>query len=160
MIVRELTVADQPFLWEALYYAIHVLPGEAAPDRDIVNSPELACYVENWMQVDGDQGVVAESDGTPVGAAWLRCWTTERRGFGYVDSDTPELSVAVLPGFRDQGRGTRLLTQLMTNAAQRFAGVSLSVSETNPACRLYQRLGFEPTGKCKDDSFTMIRRFR
>ncbi len=33
MLIRPLTPSDEPFLWNALYYAIHVPAGEATPAR-------------------------------------------------------------------------------------------------------------------------------
>ena len=45
MLIRPLTFDDEPFVWKALYYAIHVPPGEAAPAPDTVDRPDLACYV-------------------------------------------------------------------------------------------------------------------
>ena len=56
---------------------------------------------------------------------------------------TPELSVAVMPGYRGQGIGTRLLNALLDTASKSYDAVSLSVQADNPALRLYQRLGFE-----------------
>ncbi len=159
MNIRQLKMSDEPFLWEALYCAIFVPPGVLAPDRSIVTVPELACYVQNWMQMDGDEGVIVEDGGTPIGAAWLRCWSSGQRGFGYVDAAIPELSIAVLEEYRNWGLGTGLLTQLIENARNRFDAISLSVSEANPACRLYERLGFEPVGEVENDSVRMVRRF-
>ena len=155
--IRPLTPADEPFLWEALYHAVYVPPGGSPPEREIVRRPELARYVERWGHGPGDVGVLALVERRPVGAAWLRCWSGPERGYGFVDSATPELSIAVLPDYRGQGIGTRLLDALLAVADERFAAVSLSVSESNPARRLYERLGFRVlcagTG-----TLTMVRR--
>ena len=157
--IRLLTPDDEPFLWIALYHAVHVSPGEAAPAPEIVREPRLARYVVEWMRHLDDIGFAAEVDGAPVGAAWLRRWQQGGHGFGFVDEATPELSVSLLPGYRGRGIGTALLQRLLVEAAQRFAGVSLSVSESNPAGRLYERSGFVIVGESNGGSVTMERRF-
>ncbi len=140
--VRPLTQETAFYLWEMLYYAIHVPEGAEPPPRNIVHSPDLAHYAANWGQ-PGDLGyLAADVQGQPLGAAWLRLLTGADRGFGYVDDATPEVSVAVVPGCRSLGIGTRLLTVLLDAAAARYDAVSLSVQADNPALRLYQRLGF------------------
>jgi ribosomal protein S18 acetylase RimI-like enzyme len=141
--IRPITPADEPFLWEALYHAIYVAPGDAPPERDIVNQPELARYVRDWDDVN-DLGFVAVSQETqqPIGAAWIRLLTGDNKGYGYTDDTTPELSVAVLPEHRGQGVGTRLLIHLLQAVSIHHRSVSLSVEAGNPASRLYRRLGF------------------
>jgi ribosomal protein S18 acetylase RimI-like enzyme len=59
-----------------------------------------------------------------------------------VDAETPELSLAVWPGHRGKGIGTRLLKATLAEATP-YSGVSLSVSSINPAVHLYDRMGFE-----------------
>jgi len=157
VIIRPLIPDDEASLREALYYAIHVPPGETPPVPEIVDVPELACYVTGWMQHPDDLGVLAEKNETPIGAAWLRRWSGEQRGYGYVDEATPELSMSLLPEHRGRGVGTALLRRLMSLAAERFAAVSLSVSVSNPAKRLYEREGFEAVGEPKGSSVTMVR---
>ena len=122
-----------------------------------MDRPELARYVAGWMRRPGDLGVVAEEDGAPVGAAWLRRWTGADRGYGFVDAETPELSMSVLPGRRGRGTGTALLRRLLSVAAEPFAAVSLSVTVTNPARRLYEREGFTAVGAPDGGSVVMVR---
>ena len=141
--------ADEPFLRDMLYHAIYVPSGRPPPDRDIVHRPELAKYVENWGCPDDSGFLALEPAGNrPIGAAWLRLLTAANPGYGYVDDATAELSIAVLPEYRGQGVGTRLLTHLLAAAATRYAAISLSVAAENPAFRLYQRCGFETVGQC------------
>jgi ribosomal protein S18 acetylase RimI-like enzyme len=84
--------------------------------------------------------------GEPVGAAWLRLFTETDPGWGFVDAATPEVSMAILPGYRGQGIGTVLLTELITQARGRYPALSLSVDPQNAAMRLYERLGFTVVG--------------
>lgn len=141
--IRPLDRADGHCLWEMLYQAIHVPSGVEPPDRAIVRSPELARYAADWGR-PGDIGYLAvDAEGLLVAAAWLRLLTGDERGYGWVDDATPELTVAVMPGWRGQGIGSRLLAALLDAAAERYDAVSLSVQADNPAVRLYRRLGFE-----------------
>jgi len=157
MLIRRLTPEDEPFLWKALYYAIHVPPGDTPPPPEVVREPDLACYVVGWMRRPDDLGFGVEEEGALIGAAWLRRWADQERGYGFVDTSTPELSIALLPGHRGHGVGTRLLRCLLSAASDRFAAVSLSVSMSNPARRLYAREGFEVVVEVAGDSVTMVR---
>jgi ribosomal protein S18 acetylase RimI-like enzyme len=132
---------DERFLREMLYQAIYVPPGSSPPPRDIVHQPELSRYVDDWGK-EGDLGYIAEANGRPVGACWLRRLTGTARGYGYVNDETPELSMAVRLGYRGQGVGSCLLAELLREAAHHYQAISLSVAADNPARRLYERHGF------------------
>lgn len=139
-----------------LYQALYVPKGQSVLPREVVRLPELARYVRGWKRSD-DCGFLASdaATGQPVGAAWLRLLVGENKGYGYVDDDTPELSIAVLPEYRSQGVGTQLLIHLLASACGQ-SSISLSVSVDNPALRLYERFGFEVVS-LSDGSLTMKR---
>ncbi|MEM1096065.1 MAG: GNAT family N-acetyltransferase [Bacteroidota bacterium] len=153
--LRLLTPDDEAFLWQALYHALHVAPGEVPFPPEVVRQPEIARYVAGWMRRPGDAGFIAEAEGEPIGAAWLRQWTTAEHGFGFVDEAVPELSMALLPAYRGRGAGTLLLE----HAARHVDAVSLSVSASNPARRLYERLGFLVVEEAEGGSVTMLKSF-
>lgn len=96
------------------------------------------------------------SSGQPIGAAWLRLWSEQDHGYGFIDALTPELSVAVRPEARGGGIGTELLRWLLQRADESYDRVSLSVSVQNPAVRLYERLGFRSVA-VDGASMTMLR---
>lgn len=141
IVVKALTRADQKMLWHILYHAIHVPPGVKPPPRNIVRHPQLKRYVEHWGN-GNDLGFGAFGENKLIGAAWLRLLTGDNKGYGYWRDDTPELTIALVPEFRGQGIGTRLLQTLLDAAASRFRSVSLSVDKDNPARHLYERFGF------------------
>ncbi|MEM9509197.1 MAG: N-acetyltransferase [Cyanobacteria bacterium P01_E01_bin.35] len=153
--IRSIELTDMAFLWEMLYQALYV-PPEASPlSREVIFQPELAKYVENWGIQKDDIGLVAVlTNQTPIGAAWLRMFKSSDPGYGYIDDHTPELSIAVLPEYRDRGIGTKLLTILFAEIKSSYSAVSLSVSVNNPALHLYHRLGFEVVSQ-DDNSLTM-----
>ena len=133
---------DEPVLRDMLYLAVFVPPGNPPADYSVVEQPELARYVNGWGRL-GDDGIIAvASNDQPLGAAWMRLWCAQDRGYGFVDALTPELILAVRPEVRGGGIGTELLRRLLRRADQSHARVSLSMSVQNPAVRLYERLGF------------------
>ena len=99
-------------------------------------------YVQAWGR-PGDAGVIALDDGSAVGAAWYRLFRANAPGFGFVDEQTPELAIAVVPSRRGRGFGEELLAGLVARArADGFRALSLAVESANPAIRLYERFGF------------------
>jgi ribosomal protein S18 acetylase RimI-like enzyme len=114
--------------------------------------PELADlpvtrYVEGWGR-PGDRVLIVIEGFQPVGAAWYRLFTEAQPGYGFVDEQTPELTIAVVPSRRGRGYGDELLTALLAQAPEDgFTAVSLSVEPDNPALALYERHGFRRTGE-------------
>ena len=118
----------------------------------MLDVPQIAHYAKGFGRA-GDIGLVAETvDGVSIGAAWVRRYSSHDPAFGYVDDDTPELSIAVVPEHRGTGLGTQLLVQLLAQVPR----CCLSVDRRNPALRLYERLGFETVSR-SGDSITMLR---
>jgi ribosomal protein S18 acetylase RimI-like enzyme len=161
--LRAAAAEDEPFLLTMLYYAAHADEEPGKRPEDLLAAPALARYVERFGQDAGDLGVVAVGERAPLGAAWVRRLAGEGRGYGWVDDETPELAIAVVPGAVGGGVGTRMLNELLARARGRFAGVSLSVRSDNPARRLYVRLGFatvaEVVNRVGGRSETMVLRF-
>ena len=153
--VRPAGPADGDFLAELLVAAFFWRPdGPQGDVQSVLARPEVAHYVRGWPRV-GDLGVVAE-DGPPVGAAWLRLLPEHDRGYGFVDAETPELSIGVVPTHRGRGIGSLLLEALVGSAReQRHEALSLSVEPDNPARRLYERCGFQVVDTV-DGSHTML----
>lgn len=135
-VIRPLTPADEPILWDMLYQALQT--SEGAPARDIVRQPQYARYVEGWGRA-GDTGFVVSDKTTEelLGAVWYRTAAPSEQ------SDvTPELAFAVKPGQRKRGIGAALLTQLV-KANPHHSSISIHASASNPAVRLYERFGFK-----------------
>ena len=147
--LRQAAASDEPFLWEMLYLALFVPPGEPPLPRSVLGNPAIARYVDGWGTRRGDSGIIALVNGAAVGAAWLRCFPASEPGYGFVDDRTPELSVSVQPAHRGKGIGSRLMDKLL----QGVDATSLSCDPANPAWRLYIRLGFKPL----PDGQTMLR---
>jgi ribosomal protein S18 acetylase RimI-like enzyme len=126
-------------------------------EQQVMREPKLAHYAAGWPQ-PGDLGVVVEDGGgNGHGAAWLRYFTDDDPSFGFLDAETPELSIGVSPESRGRGLGTQLCTRLFDAAEARgIRRISLSVEKANPALGLYRRLGFEVV-RDDGDAVTMLR---
>ncbi len=135
--LRPATPADADLLRDLFARSLFVAPEEDALDADGVDEPPLARYHRGFGG-PGDLGVVAEVDGEAIGAAWVRVFPDDDRGFGWVADDVPELSLAVDSRRRGDGVGTAMLRRLLSKVGT----VSVSVHHENPARHLYQRLGF------------------
>ena len=129
---------DVPFLRDMLRHAYYWRWAEP----ELQDLP-VSRYVEGWGR-PGDRSLVVIERLHPVGAAWYRLFTAAEPGYGFVDEQTPELTVAVVPSRRGQGYGDELLTALLDQGRNDGYGqVSLSVEPDNPALHLYRRHGFE-----------------
>ena len=136
--IREMLPGEYGLLDEFLYQAIHTEPDEPRPPRAVTADPALRAYVEGFGRT-GDVAVCAEEGGEVVGAAWARLM----RGYGFAGDGVPELAVSVLPGHCGRGVGTALLSSLIERCSELGCpALSLSVQRSNPAVRLYERLGF------------------
>jgi ribosomal protein S18 acetylase RimI-like enzyme len=90
-----------------------------------------ADYRRNYDSASFD---VIEVEGVPAGRL-------------YVDRGADEIrivDISLLPRFRGSGIGTRLLRDLLDEAAGSGKRLSIHVEKHNPALRLYERLGFVP----------------
>lgn len=153
LVVRRGGAQDVRFLRDMLHHAYYWK--ERAPDG---GPGPVALYVKAWGR-PGDAAVVAIDGGFPVGAAWYRLFSADQPGYGFVDADTPELAIAVVPSARGKGAGSALLAALLRRAHDDgHVAVSLSVDRANEgAIALYERYGFTRVGE-SDDSLTMLAR--
>jgi ribosomal protein S18 acetylase RimI-like enzyme len=147
---------DAEFLKEMLYEAAAWNPDW--PREQVIHAladPMLERYHRGWGR-DGDAGVIAEVEGEPVGAAWFRLFTADEPGHGFIDEETPELGIAVMPLHRRKGIGETLLHALMSEARQRgFGALSLSVAVHNRSRRMYERVGFQKVREDAGGSWVM-----
>lgn len=148
--IRASNIDDVPFLWDMLYEIRSlrcVREGKALPSRDVLQTPDLAKYVQDWGR-KSDRAILAINAQTPIGAAWYRLFSADNPGYGYVDDNTPEIAIALLPQYRNKGIGKSLILHLLEQAkADGYRQISLSCDPTNDnALHLYQKLGFEQVG--------------
>ena len=149
--IRPAGPQDVPFLRDMLRHAYYWRVDRVSETGE----PPVRRYVERWGR-PGDTALVAIQDFQKVGAAWFRLFTAANAGYGFVDEETPELSIAIVPSRRGGGLGSELLDALLERArAEGYDAVSLSVDRNNAgAIELYERHGFERVGE-DDGGVTM-----
>src|SRR3989337_291861 len=110
MVIRRGGRQDVRFLRDMLHHAYYWRerePGEGPGP--------VALYVKGWGR-SGDTALIAVDDGFPVGAAWYRLFRRDQPGYGFVDEETPELAIAVVPSRRGRGLGEALFSALCDRA--------------------------------------------
>ena len=155
--IRAARADDVDFLTDMLIESFNWTGEHHLERSQVMGNPDVAHYVDGWPR-SGDVGVVAlDDEGKRIGAAWVRLLAADDPGFGYVDPDTPEVTVAIDPAHRGKGVGRAMLEALLDAAAAHgYRRVSLSVEDGNPAARLVHDLGFEDV-RDADGSTTMVR---
>lgn len=151
--IRKIHPDEYGLLREFLYQAIYLPEGAPPPPHSVVDLPELQIYIAGFGTHSSDDCLVAEAEGTVVGAAWSRIM----EDYGHIDSSTPSLAISLLPGYRGLGIGTQLLNGLLLLLQENgYLRASLSVQKENPALRLYERAGFRILAE-KDTEYLMLR---
>jgi ribosomal protein S18 acetylase RimI-like enzyme len=141
--IRPARTEDEPILWEMLYHAANMAQDGATSSEAAKAHPYLAEFVAGWGRA-GDLGTIAvgSAPGHALGAAWLRQLIGAEKRYAAVAENTPELAIAVRPDAIGRGIGGALLGALLDLARGQYQAVTLSVRESNPARRLYERHGF------------------
>jgi ribosomal-protein-alanine N-acetyltransferase len=144
---REIIKSDYEFLREILYDALFIPEGEKPVDKTVVDLPEISKYINNWG-LSSDFGIIAGVNEQPVGAIWGRLFNKNNKGYGYVDENTPELTMAIKSEYRNQGIGESMISRFFQLAGDKgYKYLSLSVDKRNRACNFYLRQGFKIVGE-------------
>ena len=108
VIIRSLRKNEFNFLTDMLYESIYI-PENKPNKEDLITSSHIKKYHEGWGR-NGDTALIAlNTNNQAVGAVWYRLFDEFNKGYGYVDSKTPELGIAVTEEARGTGVGTLLM---------------------------------------------------
>ena len=152
MKLRELTKNETDLLKDFLYEAIFIPEGAEAPDRSIIERPELKIYYEDFGTGRADYCIVADDNGRVIGAVWARIMND----YGHVDDDTPSLAISLYKEYRGQGIATRLMKRMLELLKEKgFERASLAVQKANYAFRMYEKVGFRIVDE-NDEEFIMV----
>jgi GNAT superfamily N-acetyltransferase len=138
VVVRRGDRLDVPFLRSLLAFAYnwHIANFET--------EVSISHYVDGWGR-KGDSSVIAMEDGHSIGAAWFRLFPAESPGYGFVDDDTPEMTIVVVPTKQQQGIGEQLLDALVSRAqGDGYPALSVSIRRGDPDEERLASNGFEP----------------
>jgi GNAT superfamily N-acetyltransferase len=147
-VLRPVGIHDVRFLRDMLRHAYHWRLAEDT-ERPVYR------YVQNWGR-PGDAGVLALEGPHAYGAAWYRLFTRDEPGFGFVDEQTPELTIAVVPSRRGKGAGRELLEALLAHAREEGYG-AISLSAAAEQVPYYERFGFATVSE-SEHAQTMLAR--
>ncbi len=133
---RPITEADKPFLCE-LYASTRLdeLAATGWSDEEKQNfltmqfEAQHSHYMTHYPEANFDIILQAEQS---IGRLYLDKWEDEHR----------LIDIALLPEYRNKGLGTKLMKEILAEAAAEAKAVRIHVEHFNPALRLYERLGF------------------
>ena len=74
---------------------------------DAFEAEASALALREGLGPAGDPALVAQEGMNRVGAAWMRLFTADHPGLGFVDEETPELAIAVVPAGAGTARARR-----------------------------------------------------
>lgn len=134
--LRKATREDEPFLFK-LYVSMRAEEFSAVPWSE--EQLEAFLRTQFTMQQRTYDAKYPEAehkiilcDGTDAGAV----------KFNSTPEDIHLVDLILLPEYRNQGAGSTLLKQFQREAEHTGRTISLRVVKTNPAIRLYKRVGF------------------
>lgn len=157
IVIREINKNEIQFLSEMLYDAIFIPNGEKKVPKEIINEPELNVYIKDFGRKN-DFCYVAELENKLIGAIWIRQFTENEKGYGFVNSETPELSMAITEKYRGNGIGKLMLNKMLIKITElNFNQVSLSVDNRNFAYNFYKKNNFVEINSEKN-SIKMVRK--
>ncbi len=138
--IRELRAEEIFLLDDFLYEAIFIPEGVEAPDREIIEQPELKLYYDNFGTGSADFSFVADVDGKVIGAVWTRIMND----YGHVDDATPSFAISLYKEYRGQGIGTKLMKEMLALLKEKgYKKASLAVQKANYAVKMYKNVGFK-----------------
>jgi ribosomal protein S18 acetylase RimI-like enzyme len=137
--IRVIRESEYQLLNEFIYECIYIPKGVEAPDKSVINNPELQVYIKEFGSQKDDCCIVLEVDNKVVGAAWVRIMND----YGHIDDETPSLAISVYREYRGLGMGTNLLKELLSILKQKgYHKTSLAVQKANYAVAIYKKLGY------------------
>ena len=142
--IRPIEDTDQALLWDFLHVALWDPPPAALRPRSVLSSANVRIYAEGWGSA-GDLGVfgLLAPASSPIGACWMRVLPPQV-GLAYVDEETPQLGIGVLPLHQGKGYGRLVLMAAMHAARDKgIHQIALTVHPENPAIALYLQQGFQ-----------------
>ena len=153
---RPIDLEDLPLLIDATVDNVNWEGTPRLSAEQVLADDRLSKYAIGFTP-GRDWGFAALELDKVIGLAWVQFFSAKSPGYGFVDSETPELSINVDKGFRGKGVGSELLEVIVSHAREvGCPSISLSVEDGNRARRLYEKFGFMPAGR-EGNAVTMIR---
>ncbi|WP_294888665.1 GNAT family N-acetyltransferase [Sulfurimonas sp. RIFCSPLOWO2_12_36_12] len=130
--------SEQKIATDMLHYAYRL--DEA--NKKLQDFPELDIYCRFYGLSSKDLGLYALSEHKIAGGAWIRLLKEDDKANAFIDEETPILTIAVMPEFRNQGIGSAMLEQLFLEAGAVFERMSVSVLNNEKTVGFFKKHGF------------------
>ena len=156
-VIRAIKKNEYHQLESLLYEAIYQ-PNEACLiPREVVKLPEISVYIDDFGDKKDDHCLVADLDGSIIGAVWTRILAGDIKGFGNIDNETPEFAISLYKEYRNRGIGTALMCAMVKHLQNSgYKQASLNVKKENYAVRLYKKMGFEVVEEDNQDYLMLL----
>lgn len=154
--IREIKENEIDKLEDMLYEAVYQPDENNLIPRDVIKVPKVYAYINEFGALNDDYCLVADLNGSIIGAVWVRIISGIIKGYGNIDNETPEFAISLFKEYRNQGIGSRLMNQMINDLRKRgYKQTSLSVQKENYAVRLYKKVGFEIIEE-NDEDYIMV----
>lgn len=130
--------SEQKIVTDMVHYAFRL----DEIHKTIADIPKLTIYEEFYGFTSKDLGLYILVDNQIAGAAWIRRLNSDHGSNGYINDNTPILSIAVLPQYRGKGYGSKMLDQLILEAGALYEQISIPVLKDSPTIHFYEKHGF------------------
>lgn len=140
--IRKATIHDKDNL-KILYQRVASTPGGLARTTEEITETYISKLLFNG--INNGLALVAEHEGKLIGSIFK--YRLEPKVFSHV---LAEGSILVDPDFQGKGIGSNLITTFLNEIKENYPDilrVELMVRESNPAIKLYKKLGFTQEGR-------------
>ena len=101
--IREIKKEELSILSNMLYEAIFQPEDAELLPYDVIRTPEISLYIDNFLNRKDDYCFVADLGGKVIGAVWVRILADKIKGFGNIDNETPEFAISLFKEHRNKG---------------------------------------------------------
>lgn len=152
--IRKINSNELNKLEDMLYEAIYQNDKSKIIPREVIKSPEISIYIDNFGKLKDDYCLVADLNGIIIGAVWVRII----KAFGNIDDNTPEFAISLYKQYRNQGIGKQLMLAMIDYLKTKgYDQTSLSVQKENYAVKLYKSVGFEIIKENEEDYIMLLK---
>lgn len=156
--IREIEINEYYILKDMLYEAIYQPDESKLLPKNVIENPDIRVYIDNFGKKKHDFCLVAELEGKITGAVWIRVLADGVKGYGNIDSETPEFAISLFKEYRKRGIGALLMQEMIIYMRNKgYAQASLSVDKNNYAVKMYKRLGFEIIEEREHDYLMLLK---
>lgn len=140
MKLRQINASDLALQKQLLLVALWTPDDEPTPQPHVLEVPHIKEFFVDWGR-EGDLGYFAfDEQDNPAGIVQVRYKSSPTS----MHRNLPELALAVLPEYRGQGVGLKLMEHILAQVEKTADGVRLGVHPKNKAAiNLYHRFGFD-----------------